>query len=70
MERVMDNATKKLSRVIASIEARGCGDDEWARLMRTYALGLLSEDDRDYPNTSKDPKPVTPAAATHTDYDG
>ncbi len=47
-ERIMDSATKKISAVVASIEARGCGDEEWSRLMRDYALGLLAEDDRDY----------------------
>jgi DNA-directed RNA polymerase specialized sigma24 family protein len=47
-ERIMDGATKKMSGVIACIEARGCGGDEWSRLMRAYALGLLSEDEPDY----------------------
>lgn len=47
-ERIMDGAMKKISTVVASIEARGCGDDEWARLMRSYAFGVLAEDDRDY----------------------
>lgn len=47
-ERIMDSATKKIAAVVASIEARGCGDEEWSRLMRDYALGLLAEDDRDY----------------------
>ena len=47
-ERIMDGATKKMAGVVASIEARGCGGDEWSRLMRAYALGLLSEDEPDY----------------------
>ncbi len=47
-ERIMDSATKKMAGVVASIEARGCGGDEWSRLMRSYALGLLSEDEFDY----------------------
>ncbi len=48
MQKLMDGATKKIGVIVASISARGCGDDEWARLMRDYALGLLTEDDRDY----------------------
>ncbi len=48
MEKLMDGATKKIGGVIASISTRGCGGDEWARLMRSYALGLIAEDDRDY----------------------
>jgi len=49
MQKLMDGATKKIGVIVASISARGCGDDEWSRLMRDYALGLLAEDDRDYP---------------------
>jgi len=47
-QRIMDSATKKLGGIVAEIDARGCGEDEWARLLRNYALGLLSETDRDY----------------------
>jgi RNA polymerase sigma factor (sigma-70 family) len=47
-ERIMDGATKKISRVVATIQARGCSDGEWSRLMRDYALGLLPEQNRDY----------------------
>lgn len=47
-ERIMDGATKKMSGIVASIEARGCGGDEWSRLMRSFALGLLSEEETDY----------------------
>jgi RNA polymerase sigma factor (sigma-70 family) len=47
-ERIMDGATKKMSGIVASIEARGCGGDEWSRLMRAFALGLLSEEETDY----------------------
>jgi DNA-directed RNA polymerase specialized sigma24 family protein len=47
-ERIMDSATKKMAGVVASIEARGCGGDEWSRLMRSYALGLLCEQEPDY----------------------
>jgi DNA-directed RNA polymerase specialized sigma24 family protein len=47
-ERIMDSATKKMSGIVASIEARGCGGEEWSRMMRAYALGLLAEDEPDY----------------------
>src|SRR5450759_6030926 len=47
-QRIMDGATKKLAGVVAGIDARGCGGEEWARLLRSYALGLLSTTDRDY----------------------
>jgi DNA-directed RNA polymerase specialized sigma24 family protein len=47
-ERIMDGATRKMSGVIASLDARGCGDGEWTRALRAYALGALEEDERDY----------------------
>jgi DNA-directed RNA polymerase specialized sigma24 family protein len=47
-ERIMDGAMKKMAGVIACIEARGCGGEEWSRLMRAYALGMLSEGEPDY----------------------
>ncbi|MGA2163143.1 MAG: sigma-70 family RNA polymerase sigma factor [Solirubrobacteraceae bacterium] len=49
MEKLMDGATKKIGGIVASISTRGCGGDEWSRLIRSYALGLIAEDDRDYP---------------------
>jgi DNA-directed RNA polymerase specialized sigma24 family protein len=52
MEKLMDGATKKIGGIVASISARGCGGDEWARLMKSYALGLVAEDDRDYPRAA------------------
>ena len=52
MQKLMDGATKKIGVIVASISARGCGDDEWARLMRDYALGLLTEGDHDYRRAS------------------
>jgi len=52
MEKLMDGATKKIGGIVASISARGCGEDEWARLMKSYALGLIAEDDRDYPRAA------------------
>jgi DNA-directed RNA polymerase specialized sigma24 family protein len=48
-ERIMDGATKKMSGIVASIEARGCGEKEWADLMLAYAHHQLDEDDKDYP---------------------
>jgi DNA-directed RNA polymerase specialized sigma24 family protein len=53
MEKLMDGANAKIGGIIASIAARGCGGDEWARLMRSYALGLIAEDDRDYPRAAE-----------------
>jgi RNA polymerase sigma factor (sigma-70 family) len=47
-QKVMDSATRKLARVVAGINARGCGGDEWARLLRTFAFGTLEEANRDY----------------------
>ena len=38
-QRIMDGATKKLAGIVAEIDARGCGGGEWARLLRSYALG-------------------------------
>src|ERR1039457_745663 len=49
MQKLMDGATKKIGAIVASISARGCGDDEWARLLRAYALGTLAEEHPDYP---------------------
>jgi len=43
---------KKIAGVVAGIDTRGCGGDEWARLLRAYALGLLKESDRDYERAS------------------
>jgi DNA-directed RNA polymerase specialized sigma24 family protein len=53
MEKLMDGANAKIGGIITSIAARGCGGDEWARLMRSYALGLIAEDDRDYPRAAE-----------------
>jgi RNA polymerase sigma factor (sigma-70 family) len=47
-ERTMDSATAKMSGIVASLDARGCGGDEWARALRAYALGALGEDEPDY----------------------
>ena len=47
-ERIMDDASRKLGTIITSINARGCGDQEWVALMRDYALGTLPEGGRDH----------------------
>jgi DNA-directed RNA polymerase specialized sigma24 family protein len=49
LQKVMDGAMKKIGGIVTSLSARGCGDDEWARLMRAHAFGLLEETHRDYP---------------------
>jgi DNA-directed RNA polymerase specialized sigma24 family protein len=49
LQKVMDGAMKKIGGIVTSLSARGCGDDEWARLMRAHAFGLLEESHRDYP---------------------
>lgn len=46
-ERTMDRATKKLAGVVAGLQARGCGDEEWASVIRAYALGSLPQDSPD-----------------------
>ena len=46
--KVMDRATKKISGVVAAMDGRGCGDDEWARALRSFALGVIGEDSPDY----------------------
>lgn len=48
MQKIMDGATKKIGPVVKSITARGCGGEEWTRLMGAYALSLLTPEDRDY----------------------
>jgi DNA-directed RNA polymerase specialized sigma24 family protein len=47
-EKVMDRTTKKISGMIAAMDGRGCGDDEWARALRLFALGMTNEDSPDY----------------------
>jgi DNA-directed RNA polymerase specialized sigma24 family protein len=47
-EKVMDRATKKISGVIAAMDGRGCGGDEWARALRSFALGVTGRDSPDY----------------------
>jgi DNA-directed RNA polymerase specialized sigma24 family protein len=52
MEKLMDGATRKIGVIVASMNARGCGEEEWTRLMQDYALGLLADDSRDYPRAT------------------
>jgi DNA-directed RNA polymerase specialized sigma24 family protein len=47
-ERIMDGATRKLGAIVASLQARGCGDDEWSRALRAYVRGGLPDDACDY----------------------
>ena len=47
LKKVMDSANKKLAGVVAMMQARGCGDDEWARALRAHALGTMDPDSRD-----------------------
>lgn len=53
MQKLMDGATKKIGVVVASITARGCGGEEWTGMLRAYALGLLTPEDRDYTRTEE-----------------
>lgn len=53
IEKLMDRAMRRVARVVAVIDARGCGDDEWTRLLRAYALGAVGEEDRDYPRVER-----------------
>lgn len=48
LKKVMDSANKKLAGIVNMMQPRGCGDDEWARALRAYALGLTDNDSRDY----------------------
>lgn len=52
MQRLMDRATKKIGGVVAALDARGCGGEEWASMLRAYALGLIAEDEADYRRAS------------------
>lgn len=53
MQKLMDRATKKIGGVVAGIDARGCGGEEWAGMLRAYALGLLGEDEHDHRRASE-----------------
>jgi DNA-directed RNA polymerase specialized sigma24 family protein len=46
--RVMDRAIKQIAAVVATIDTRGCGDGEWARALRAFAVGAMNEDSPDF----------------------
>ena len=48
MQKLMDRASKKVGGIVAAIEARGCGGDEWSQMLRSYALGTIDEQHSDY----------------------
>ncbi len=52
-QRIIDAAWKKVASVATGLDGRGCGDDEWARALRSFALGLIDEDHRDYHRISE-----------------
>jgi len=52
MQKLMDRATKKIGGVVAALDARGCGGEEWASMLRAYALGMIAEDETDYRRAS------------------
>lgn len=52
-QKIMDSATKKIAGIVARMDARGCGDEEWSRALRSYALGLMDSQQPDYPRISK-----------------
>jgi DNA-directed RNA polymerase specialized sigma24 family protein len=47
LKKVMDSANKKLAGIVTMVQPRGCGDDEWARALRAYALAAMDPDSRD-----------------------
>lgn len=47
-QKVMDRANLKMKSVIAGLRPRGCDEAEWAEAVRSYALGSLGEESRDY----------------------
>lgn len=46
-EKVMDRLSRRVAAIAATIDSRGCGDNEWSRALRSYALGGLSAGDRE-----------------------
>jgi DNA-directed RNA polymerase specialized sigma24 family protein len=48
MQKLMDRASKKVGGIVAAVEARGCGGDEWSQMLRSYALGTIDEQQSDY----------------------
>jgi DNA-directed RNA polymerase specialized sigma24 family protein len=53
MQKLMDRASKKVGGIVAAIEARGCGGEEWSHMLRSYALGTIDEKQSDYRRASK-----------------
>lgn len=47
-QKIMDSATKKIAVIVTGMQARGCGGEEWARALRAFALGLMSEEHPDH----------------------
>ena len=53
MQKLMDRASKKVGAIAAAIDARGCGGDEWSQMLRSYALGIIDEQQSDYRRASE-----------------
>jgi DNA-directed RNA polymerase specialized sigma24 family protein len=47
-QKIMDRASRKLATVCTQLSVRGCGDEEWAQALRSYALELICRDSPDY----------------------
>ncbi|MGN6372373.1 MAG: sigma-70 family RNA polymerase sigma factor [Solirubrobacteraceae bacterium] len=47
LRKIMESASKKIASIVANIDARGCGDEEWAGALRAFAL---SAEDQHAPN--------------------
>jgi len=47
-QKIMDSATKKIAVIVTGMQARGCGGEEWARALRAFALGVMSEEHPDH----------------------
>lgn len=53
MQKLMDRASKKVGGIVAAIDARGCGGEEWSHMLRSYALGTIDEQQSDYRRASE-----------------
>jgi DNA-directed RNA polymerase specialized sigma24 family protein len=53
MQKLMDRASRKVGGIVAAIEARGCGGEEWSHMLRSYALGTIDEQQSDYRRASE-----------------
>jgi DNA-directed RNA polymerase specialized sigma24 family protein len=47
-QKIMDSATVKMGAVVASMEARGCAGDEWAKALRSFALRRMGPAEPDH----------------------